>query len=103
MSLAILEAPMTLPFGVLQRRYGERNIDQSPVLAATDGFVMIDALTPTNATKNFRFLIHLFQWNQDRHRLADDLLSRVAEDALGTAIPAGDNTVEVLADDGVVR
>ena len=36
-------------------------------------------------------------------RLADDLLGRVAEQALRALVPAHDGAVETLADDGVVR
>ena len=37
--------------GILDRRYCQRNIDQTSVLVATDGIVMINALAPPYAVK----------------------------------------------------
>ena len=42
------------------------------------------------------------RWNQDRHRFADDFLRRIAKNPLRPLVPAGDDAIEVFADDGVV-
>ena len=66
-------------------------------------FVMIDALAPADAVQDFWFLIHTILWNEDGDRFANDLFRCVAEQPLGTAIPTGDDAVETLADNRVVR
>src|SRR5262249_54354255 len=50
-----------------------------------------------------RLLVDMISWNQDRDRLADDLLGRVAEHPLRRRIPGHDDAVERLGDDGIVR
>jgi hypothetical protein len=40
--------------------------------------------------------------DETKDGLADDLLDRVAEDALGSGIPTSDSAIEVLADYGIV-
>jgi hypothetical protein len=42
------------------------------------------------------------QWNENRDRLADDLIGLIAEKPLRTAVPTGDDAVEVFADDRVI-
>ena len=102
-SLAILEAPTILPSASFERRYRQRDIDQTSVLAATDGIVMINALPTAHAFDDFWFFINAICRDQDRDWLADDLVRLIAEQPLGTAIPACDDAVEVLADNRVVR
>ena len=43
---------------ILEGRYGQRNVDQTSVLAATDGIILINALSPAHALKDFRLLVH---------------------------------------------
>src|SRR6476660_6229879 len=87
---------------IFERRYRQRNVDETSVLAATDRIVMINPLAPAYARKNFRFLTHAIWGNQDRDRLADGLFRLVAEQPLGTAIPTCDDAVKVLADNRIV-
>src|SRR5512147_57608 len=42
------------------------------------------------------------RWNQAQHRLANDLLGRVAENAAGCSIPAQDCAVKILGNDSVI-
>ena len=83
--------------GLLEWRYRQRNIDQTSVLAATDGIIMINALAPPYALKDLWFLTYTIFWNQDRDRFADDLFGCIAEQPLGTSIPTSDNALETLA------
>ena len=64
---------------------------------------MINALPTAHAFDDFWFFINAICRDQDRDRLADDLFGPIAEQPLGTAIPACDDAVEVLADNRVVR
>ena len=50
-----------------------------------------------------RILVEAVGWNDDRDRLADSLVCRIAEKALGALIPGRDDAVEGLADDRIVR
>jgi hypothetical protein len=63
---------------------------------------MLDALAAADALENSRFLVDAIQWNENRDRFPDDLVSRIAEKPLRTAVPTGDDAVEVFADDRVI-
>src|SRR6476659_10250772 len=88
--------------GIFERRYRERNVDQTSVLAATDSIVMINTLPTAHAFDDFWIFIKAICRYQDRDRLADDLIRLIAKQPLGTAIPASNDAVEVLADNRVV-
>ena len=60
--------------GILDRRDGQRDLDQAPILAPSEGFVTVDTLAVTDALENFRFLLEAIQWNQNRDRFANDLI-----------------------------
>src|SRR3546814_5168175 len=91
-----------LPLAILDRRHGQRDVDQASVLALPNGFIMVGALAAPDARQDLRFLVLMIRWNQDQDRLADDLVGRIAEEPLRTLIPARDDAVEVLAYDRVV-
>jgi len=57
---------------------------------------MIDAVTATYAFENDLLLMETLRRDQDGYRLADDLVSEVAEDTLCTLVPACDDAIEVL-------
>jgi hypothetical protein len=44
-----------------------------------------------------------FGWNEFQNRLPYDLGRRISKDAMSAFIPTGDNPVQVLADDRVIR
>ena len=54
------------------------------------------------AAREYRFPHTECGWNQQRDRLADHLLRRITEQPLRARIPARDDAVEVLADDGIL-
>ena len=64
---------------------------------------MLHPLAALQAFDDRRLLVQPVPGDQLEHRLADDLLGGIAEEALRPFVPAGDDAVEVLADDGVVR
>src|SRR5262249_22069423 len=43
------------------------------MLALTNGFIMVDALTASDAFENSRLLVVAVWWNQNQEGLADDL------------------------------
>jgi len=64
---------------------------------------MIYTLPTAHAVDDFWFFINAICRDQDRDWLADDLVRLITEEPLGTAIPACNDAVEVLADNRVVR
>src|ERR1700730_18208425 len=72
------------------------------MLALPDGLIVVDALATPDSRHDRFFLFLLIGRNQTRNRLADDFLSQIAKNALRAGVPAGDDAIEVLADDGVV-
>ena len=65
--------------------------------------IVFDALAAPNALKNSWLLIVAIRWNQKANRLTDRLFSRVPKEPLRAMVPAGNDSVEVFADDGVFR
>ena len=63
----------------------------------------IDRLTCTDLAQNHRHLVGSIRGTEQFHGSADDLFGRVAVQPLGRWVPAGDDPVERLADDGIVR
>ena len=83
-------------------RHGERYVDEATVLAAADGFKMIDALAAPDASENDWLLVLQILRDDDGDRFADDLLRRITEQPSGAGIPADDDAIEVFADDRIV-
>src|SRR5690606_36529349 len=88
--------------GVLDRRYGEGDVEQRAVLAPAHGLEVVDALPATYLGEDARLLRLAVRRQQDGDRPADHLVGAIAEQALGALVPTHDDAVEILADDGVV-
>src|SRR6188474_604088 len=56
-----------------------------------------------NSSQNLLFFILLLFGNQSQHRFADDLFWFVSKDALGALVPIGDDSIQSLCRDRVVR
>ncbi len=89
--------------GVSNRGHGERDVDQRPVLAQSHGLIVFNVLTCAQPGNYCRLLVNVIVRNQDRHRLADHFAGRITEHALGSPIPAGDDSLKGFGDDRVVR
>ena len=63
---------------------------------------MVDPLAAAYALQNAAHFIEAIRRHENRDRLADDLLRRVAEDPLRAGVPGGDDAVQIFADDRVV-
>src|SRR4051794_39307918 len=63
---------------------------------------MFDALAAADARQDRIFLGPAVRRYQYRDRLADDFFGRIAEQPLRALVPACDDAIEVLANDGVV-
>ena len=64
---------------------------------------MIDLFAAADAREDVRLFVEPVRRDQDRDRLADRFLGGVPENTFGGGIPGADDSIEVLADDGVVR
>ncbi|MGX1066181.1 hypothetical protein AB7M39_005546 [Bradyrhizobium diazoefficiens] len=63
---------------------------------------MFDPLTPRNPPKIVLALLAAIRRKQDRRRLSDRFLGRIAVEAFGCRVPADDDAVERLQDDRIV-
>src|SRR5262249_56141184 len=63
---------------------------------------MIDALAAPNALGDRALFVQTIRRDQDRDRLANGILRQVAVQPFGSAIPTGNDPIEVGADDGIV-
>src|SRR6185437_1737375 len=94
--------PDDFALGVSDRRDGQRNVDQTPILALANGFIVFDALSATYSLYD-RLLLFLKIWrSQNCNRLADDFVREVPENSFRAAIPTGDDAIRILADDRIV-
>ena len=98
-----LRGPDNLAGAVEDGRDGQGDIDHLAVLALAHGFEMVGALAAADALKDTRLLVMSVGGNDGRDRLADDLFREVPEQPFRALVPGGDHTIEVLADDRVVR
>jgi hypothetical protein len=88
---------------VLDGPDGERDADCSPVLCHAGRLEMVDDLAALDPGKNLRFLASALLGDDAHDGLADHLGRRVAEHPLGGRVPRGDDPVQRLADDCIVR
>src|SRR4030095_2592206 len=64
---------------------------------------MVYCAAGADLAKHVLFFGEPFGWHDESDRLADGLRGGVTEHSLGRQIPRGDDPVEILADDSVVR
>ena len=87
---------------VADGRHGKRYFYQRPVLAPTQRIVVVDTFAAADALQDHRHLVLAARGSQHSNMLADDLLGGIAEEALGSRVPAGYDTIKVLAGDRVI-
>jgi hypothetical protein len=88
---------------VLDRRNGEGNIDEAPVLALSNRLVVIDFFASADPFENKGFFVLSIHWNKDRHRPSHGLLRRITKEELRATVPSHNDAVEILGKDRVVR
>ena len=64
---------------------------------------MVDPFSPSDSLENDGFLVKSLWRNENSHRFAHGFLSRVAKQPFRALVPARNDAIEILADDGVVR
>src|SRR5208283_2673749 len=80
-------------FGIAQRRHGNGNVELASVLGYARRFIMLDAFTARNLAQNIWNFVRVIAGREHRNVLADDLFRRVAVNALGSLVPAGNRAV----------
>src|SRR5579859_4531549 len=88
---------------VLDRRDAEGDVDERSVLSTADGFEVLQTLTPGDLGEDLLFLGEPFHGNDEGDGPADGLRRGISEEVFGPTVPAGDDAIESLGDDGVVR
>ena len=91
------------PARVPDRRNGQRNVDQAPVLALAHGLEVVDSLAAMDLLEDRRLFVLAVGRYNDGHWPADSLFGGKAEKPLGAAVPTQDQAVGILGQDGVVR
>ncbi len=81
----------------------ERHVDHCVVFAPADGFDLLDDLSPADVCEHRRFFVDSLRWDEKRQGLPHRFRGGVAEQPFCTGIPTGDDVVEILADDRIVR
>src|SRR5215831_18609399 len=81
---------------------GQGNIQQRAVLAASDGFIMVDFLAAADALHDAPLFVDPFGRGEQRDRLADSFPRSISKKPLGAGIPARGDALEIGADDGIV-
>src|SRR5271154_422996 len=80
-----------LAFCIFDRRNGEGDINEAPVLALSNRLVVLNPFTATDTVENHRFFVRPVSWKKYRHRPADGLLGRVAKEPSCAVVPTGDD------------
>ena len=87
---------------VFHRGNRKRDIDQFAALGETHSFKVLDAASGTNAFNDGLLVGMEVLRNKLENRRANHLFCRIAEEARSSRIPAGDDAVQVFAQDYVV-
>src|SRR5690349_18337974 len=74
-----------------------------PVLMYPYGFHLRDALAALQPCDKFILLRVLRGWDEKMNGTADRLLRPIAQPLFRTSVPRGNDTVECLTDDGILR
>ena len=64
--------------------------------------MVLDSLTLADAAKDLRFLVMTLWWDDSEKGRANHLFGSIAKETLCPLVPASDDAVEILADNGVV-
>ncbi|MGC2786016.1 MAG: hypothetical protein WA397_19740 [Roseiarcus sp.] len=90
-----------LPARVLDRRDGQRNVDWAAILALPDGLEVLDMFAARNFPQDDRLFVQSVDRDDNRYRFADRLFGREAEKPLRGGVPAENDAIEILRQDGV--
>jgi hypothetical protein len=78
-------------------------VDTLPVFVDAHSLKMLDSFTGPDLAQNLGLVSMQFRRDNQRHWLANDFFRSVAKQPLRTFVPAGDDSVQVLAGDCIFR
>src|SRR6266576_1702323 len=84
------------------RRHGQRDLNQRPVLAHSDRLIVLDAFAGLQPGDNVGLFVYMILRNQNRYWLADYFISCIAEHTLSSSVPTGDDAIKGLRNDCIV-
>jgi hypothetical protein len=87
----------------VDRRDGQRHLHERAVLAQPLGEHALHDLPAEHPAQHRALLVLALRWEDERDVPADGFLGRVPEQPLGRRVPVGDDAVEVLGEDRVLR
>ena len=88
--------------GFLDRRNRQGYFNPRPILALANGFIMVNPFTAANPVQNSGLFIHPIRRHQDGDRAPDDFLRLITKNSFRAAIPTGDDSLQIFADDGII-
>jgi hypothetical protein len=97
------ENPITVPFGILDRRQAEGDLDPSPVLGDAFGVEWLDIFPAPQPLVHRPEFVAAIRWHDDLDRLTCDFMSRIAVHHGGGGVPTRDFEFRRHADDRVER
>src|SRR6185437_14986193 len=93
------DGPVCVPYG----RDRDSDVDRSSVLVQALSLELIDVSAGPHSLDNAALLLEPVRRNDDVDRSADRLLGSPSEEALRSRVPRENLSIEVLADDRIVR
>ena len=92
-----------LPSFVCEGRHRHRNVDQRAVFLLTYGFVVLGGPSAANLVKNGIMFVEPIRRYERPYGLTDHFVLGVTKEQFRTPVPTGNDTVEVLGEDGISR
>ncbi len=89
--------------GIAYRRDRQGDVQLLAILVHADGFVAFDPFSPADLGQDFDLLVLEVRRNDAGNGFADHFRRGEPEQALGCDVPGGDNPLERLADNSVLR
>src|SRR5581483_6916299 len=82
---------------------GEGDVDQAAVLPSANGVEVLHGLALGDLREDVSLLAQTLPGDEEGDRLSDHLFGPIPEEPFGPAVPGGDDPLEVLRNDRVVR
>ena len=81
----------------------DRDVYKGAVFSAAYGVEMVHSFAGVNPIKDLLFFVIAVRRNDDGDRFVDHLVGAKTEKLFGASVPAGDDSIQIFADDRVVR
>jgi hypothetical protein len=81
---------------VFDRRNGEGDINEAPVLALSNCLIVINTFAAADTFEDHGFCVMPIRRNEDRYGLTHCLFCGITKEELGAAVPSHDDAIEIL-------